>query len=306
MKRRIQRLHRQHFAHHRDRFVEPPEATGDIRQLIQGFGIRWIERDGFLQRRFGCCHVEIGPGLIDAEGSQRHCRTRIQRNSLIRIGACYRPVRLALHVICRPVDEPLLGDREPRIGHRVVGIEPDRQLVIVHGLQIVRAIAALGIFTALQQRVVGIEVAARRLVDGLDDLAEQGRLQRASDRCRDLALHREHILQLAIVGLRPQLAAVGCLDQRRDDAHLIALLAYCSFEQRRHAELRPDGGSIVLLFAAELERRIAPDHLDVVHLRDRRDQFFRQTVGKIILLRIAAFVDQRQHRDGFVECDAGT
>jgi hypothetical protein len=191
----------------------------------------------------------------------------------------------------------LFGDRQSRVGQCVVRIEPDRLAEMGDGLEVVGAVSALGVIASLQQRIVRSQVAARRFVRGLDRAAEQCGLQGAGNRRGDLRLHREHVLQPALIGLRPELAAVGRIDQRRDDADRVALLAHGALQQRRHPQPVADRGRIVLLRAAELERGIAADHLQVAYLAERGDQLFRQAVGKIVLRRIAALVQQRQDGD---------
>jgi hypothetical protein len=60
------------------------------------------------------------------------------------------------------------------------------------------------------------------------------RAQFRHDRLRDVVLHGEDIVELAVVGFRPQVRVRGHLDQLRGDAHAVARLAHTAFEDRGH------------------------------------------------------------------------
>src|SRR5207248_315801 len=51
--------------------------------------------------------------------------------------------------------------------------------------------------------------------------------------------------------------------------------------------------------AFELERRGAPDDLEVAQARERGDEFLRHAVGEVLVSRITGRINQRQHGDGF-------
>src|SRR6185312_1869994 len=55
----------------------------------------------------------------------------------------------------------------------------------------------------------------------------------------------------------------------------------------------------------ETKRRAATNDLEVFDLAQSCDQFFRQSIGKIFVSRITAFVKQWQYRDRFLRnlCD---
>jgi hypothetical protein len=66
------------------------------------------------------------------------------------------------------------------------------------------------------------------------------RLDRRDDGLGDLILHREHIGEIAVVALGPDMAA-GCdIVQLRGDADAVAALAHAAFEQVSHAKLLGD------------------------------------------------------------------
>ena len=83
-------------------------------------------------------------------------------------------------------------------------------------------------------------------------------VEHTGDLLGNVELHGERVGQRAIVGLRPQMDAVGCADQLRGDARMLALAPHAAFEHVADAELLTDGTQILAL-ALELERRRAAD-----------------------------------------------
>jgi hypothetical protein len=75
-----------------------------------------------------------------------------------------------------------------------------------------------------------LSVSARTSTLGAGLLAFQRAAQGIDDRVGDLALHGEDVVELAVVGLRPQVAVVHRVDELRGDAHLVAGLAHAAFE----------------------------------------------------------------------------
>jgi hypothetical protein len=113
---------------------------------------------------------------------------------------------------------------------------------------------------------------------------------------RDLVLDREDVVELAVVGLRPQVRVGPGADQLRRDTHRVAGLAHRAFEHignvQRARDLRDAG-----LLALERERRRARRHLQLRNLREQVQQLFGDAVGKILVRLFIAHVDERQHRD---------
>jgi len=62
-------------------------------------------------------------------------------------------------------------------------------------------------------------------------------LQRRDDGPRNVLLDAEHILELAVVRIRPKLVAVAGAHELRRDTHAIAALAHAPFEHRSHVQL---------------------------------------------------------------------
>ena len=66
------------------------------------------------------------------------------------------------------------------------------------------------------------------------------RLDRGDDGIRYLVLDRENIGQVAIVTLRPEMAAGGDVIELNRDAHALAALAHAAFEDIADAEFLGD------------------------------------------------------------------
>ena len=75
-----------------------------------------------------------------------------------------------------------------------------------------------------------------------------------------------------------------------------ARFPHTAFEDVAHAEAPPDLADVDVL-AFEGERGIARDDEELRELRQRRDDVFRDAVGEIFLLRVAAHVGEGQHGD---------
>ena len=140
--------------------------------------------------------------------------------------------------------------------------------------------------------------AVRRLAPGAEILrGVELRLDRGDDRLGDLVLHREHVGEVAVVALRPDVAAGGDVVELRRDAHALAVLAHAAFDHVADAELLGD-----LLHVDGLalvgERGVARDHEEPAQLGQRGDDVLADAVGEILLLRIAAHVGEGQHGDG--------
>jgi hypothetical protein len=92
-------------------------------------------------------------------------------------------------------------------------------------------------------------------------------------------------------------AAAG-IDELRRDAHAIAGLADAALEHKAHAQVAPD----LLHFdrpALVGEGGVARDDEQARDLREVGDQVFGHAVSKILLLRVAAHVLERQDCDGW-------
>src|SRR5260370_18730637 len=84
--------------------------------------------------------------------------------------------------------------------------------------------------------------------------SQQLQLQPLGRGQRNLILYGEDVLDLPIVGLRPKLKTVVCLDQFRADAYMVAVAPHTSLTNIGHAELPPHIAQVFVL-ALELKRR---------------------------------------------------
>ena len=123
------------------------------------------------------------------------------------------------------------------------------------------------------------------------------RLDRGDDRLGDLVLHREHVGEIAVVALRPDVAAGGDVVELRRDAHAVAALAHAALDHIADAEFLGDLLHVDGLALVD-ERRVARDHEEPAQLGQRGDDVLADAVGEILLLRIAAHVGEGKHRDG--------
>src|SRR5579883_2134250 len=121
---------------------------------------------------------------------------------------------------------------------------------------------------------------------------------------RNLVLNGENIRQLAVETFSPDMAAIQPVDQLRSDAHSAASLSYAALENEADIELLADLGDIDGL-PLKGERRIAGDHEQSRNLGQGGNDVFRDSVGEIFLLDVAAHILERQYGDrSFVRRDA--
>ncbi len=90
--------------------------------------------------------------------------------------------------------------------------------------------------------------------------ADDLRKQRRRDLCGNFVLHRENIVQVAIVGVRPQVKAVVDTNQLRRDPHPVATLAHRPLEDMINIQAAPDLANLEF-FALERKRRCSRRHL---------------------------------------------
>ena len=76
-------------------------------------------------------------------------------------------------------------------------------------------------------------------------LAEERDLELLRHRAGNLGLDREDVLQLPVVGFRPDIGAVARFDQRDRDPHPVGRLPHAPFEQVIDAKLFADGLTVL-------------------------------------------------------------
>ncbi|MEY9551531.1 hypothetical protein ABIF67_005596 [Bradyrhizobium japonicum] len=109
-------------------------------------------------------------------------------------------------------------------------------------------------------------------------------------------MHGEDVGKLAVVALRPEMAAGRDVVELRRDAQAIAAAPHAAFEHIADAELARD---FVHVHGAALvdEGRVAGDDEEPAQLRQRRDDVLADAVGEIVLLAVAAHIGEGQHGD---------
>ena len=147
----------------------------------------------------------------------------------------------------------------------------------------------------LQVQRIGLGIGRARLRRG----AEQFDLQLPDHVGRDLVLDGEDVVELAVVGLRPQLGAGRRIDQLHGDPHRVAGPAHRAFQYVRHVQGAGDVGDRHVL-ALERERGGTRRHLQLRNLRQQVQQVLGDAVGEIVLVLVGTHVDEGQHRNGLV------
>ncbi len=114
---------------------------------------------------------------------------------------------------------------------------------------------------------------------GADDLREQ----RITDLLGDLVLHRKHVVQFTVVGLREQVKPVAGLDELRGYPNAVAGASHRSLENVSDVEQLADFPEVLVL-PLECERRGAAGDLQVRDLREQVEQLLGQAFGEICLV----------------------
>ncbi len=194
------------------------------------------------------------------------------------------------------------GQRPARIGARKFRIELGRTREFDDRLIEIRPLACALQILATQVMRIRLHVVRRRPLGhrrrrGIGRSWQQRALECGGDFPRNLALDREHVVELAIVGLGPEVIAVRSFHELRRDAQLIALLAYAPFEHVGNTQLPRDLAQ-VLVAPLEGERRGPTGNLEFTHVGEQVEQLLRDTVGEVLLVLGSAHVDEWQHGDG--------
>src|SRR5215471_21028046 len=178
----------------------------------------------------------------------------------------------------------------------VVGIDGDSLLKQFLSLEIVFAGHAPIMRQGPHDQTPGIEVlrsvTPRAKVLGSVDL----RLNSRNDGFSDLVLHVEDTSQLAIVALRPKLITDRGVIELCRDAHAIATLADAAFDQIVDPEFLADPFRVYRLAFVD-EGGIASDDEEPAYFGQCRYDVLADAVRKIVLLRLAAHVDEGKYRD---------
>ncbi len=102
------------------------------------------------------------------------------------------------------------------------------------------ALGLVEVLATAKVMLVGLDVGRGHLAHGPPGALIHLHLQRLNDAPGNLRLDREHVLQLPIVLPRPQMVAVGHVDELSRDADPVAGLANAALQNRVDVELAPD------------------------------------------------------------------
>ena len=188
--------------------------------------------------------------------------------------------------------------REPGVGERVAGVALHCRLEMTDRLLERRRRALVPVVAPAQVRLVGLRIlraASRPLVhDAREVAARELSAHLVDDRPRNLVLNREHVVQVAVVALGPELVAVAHVGQLHRDAQAVAGLAHRAFENRRHVEALADLGDLDRL-ALVLERGNARGDAHAVERAQIGDELVGDPVAEVLLVPARAHVGEGQH-----------
>jgi hypothetical protein len=91
--------------------------------------------------------------------------------------------------------------------------------------------------------------------------------------------------------------SVRSTDQLRCDAQTVVGSAHTALENGAHVQLFSDTAQVDM-FTLEGEGRTSRDDTKLLNLGQCVDDFLRDSVGKVFVLRIRAHVHERQYHDG--------
>src|SRR5262245_6749104 len=123
------------------------------------------------------------------------------------------------------------------------------------------------------------------------------RFNSADNSLRYLVLNREYVGNVAVIAFCPDMAA-GCdIDELSGDAYALTFLPYAALDDIADPEFFADLFQMDGL-ALVSEGRVACDYEEPAQFRQRGYDVFADAVGEIFLFRLAAHVEERQHRNG--------
>ena len=149
----------------------------------------------------------------------------------------------------------------------------------------------------LEIHLVGLEIARGLSTYPRPLIGRKLRLEGGGDVQRHVGLDREDIGELTVIRLRPEVLIRPRIDELGDDPHSISDAPYAPLEHRRHRELRRDLPK-ALLPLLERHHRGTRDHVEGAHLRELGDDVLGDSVGEVLVLRVRAEVEERQHGNG--------
>ena len=144
--------------------------------------------------------------------------------------------------------------------------------------------------------VVGFQALCRLAPGTLDLGLLHFRCDRTDDARGDLVLQIEDLRQRSVETIGPQVGTRRGIDELAGDAQAVARPAHASLDHIADTQLAPD---LLHVHGPALvgEARIPCDDEQVAEVSQGSDDVLHNAVGKIFLLRIAAQVLKRHHRN---------
>ncbi len=156
---------------------------------------------------------------------------------------------------------------------------------------------------APQVHLVRLDVDGSGSREALSLLRGQADLDLADDRARGFRLSGEHVGQILLVALRPNILSGRGLDELDGDAHARAGAQDRSFDDRIHPELSRDLGNRFLRVSVLHDRR-SRDHAEILDLRQFGDELGRHPVDEELLSGVAGEVLKRKDCERMDPVDA--
>jgi hypothetical protein len=148
----------------------------------------------------------------------------------------------------------------------------------------------------LEIRVVGFGAPGARRRQSLLIRFHQRDAQRLGDPTGDVRLDGEDVVELPVVGFRPEVVAIAGVDQLCRDPNPLALPPDTSLEHVAHTQLLADLCQIDIA-ALERKRRGARCDLESGHLCECIQELLGQPVREVLVGRVGAQVHERQDGD---------
>ena len=175
-------------------------------------------------------------------------------------------------------------------------VERNRSLEHLQGLPIGALRVGAKKSQAPQQAVVGSQAVCWPRHRLLEPCLLNSSNQRRDDGLGDFLLHREDVVEAAIIAFRPEMHAGRRLDQLRRDPHTGSSSPHAPFKKLGHTKLPSDLGDAGG-FAAEGERGIASDHEQRAKVGQPGDDVLGDPVTEIGLIGLAAEIIEGEHGD---------
>lgn len=153
---------------------------------------------------------------------------------------------------------------------------------------------------SLQIELVSFFVRCGPLFDSVNFVRRKFRFQLACDLLRKRALDCEHVCEIAVVLLCPNVAVVKRIDQLHYQTHAIAGSSHAALQYRRDSQFLCDGANVVS-FGAVLHDRRAGDYFQVLDPGQRSEHIIVNAVGEMLVVFFLTKIVEGKNRDRFIQ-----